>query len=498
MTAFVLLTTLSLVGVVIWDGWQEHKKKLKETEITTSNMTRALAQHAGDTIQSVDNIVVGLVNSVENTNAHGINVGELNPFLSQRVAELQILQALSVVDHDGKLLASSESELSKNYTYADRNYFQHHRASGDPGPYIGPAIRSKTTNEPILTVSRRLDNDDGSFAGVAVATLRLEYFRFFYEEFDVGYTGVILLASDNGMLLVRQPYIEAAVGSSIAGGGLLNEYRTKGSVGTAMLTSMVDQTVRLYSYRGLEQYPLLVAVGLGKHEILASWRQETIRLAAICGLLLILLAGSGSYLIIQTNLRQNSEEELSKAKQDLESLNAELQMLASEDSLMGIANRRTFDITLKQEFIRAVRNRSSLALVMIDVDRFKQFNDIYGHLAGDDCLRKLGQALKQIPSRSSDLVARYGGEELVVLLPETDIDGAEQMAERVRQTIEALAIPHSANPGQVVTVSAGVAAIKPTLGDNDALGLLQAADDGLYRAKDEGRNRVIRAAMQEA
>lgn len=270
MAVFVLLTTLSLVGVVIWDGWQEHRKKLEETETTTTNMTRALAQHAGDTIQSADNIVIGLVNWVENTNAHALALDELNPFLSQRVAELPILQALSVVNKDGKLVASSEMELSKNFIYTDRNYFQHHQATTDPGPYIGPAIRSKTTNEPILTVSRRLDHEDGSFAGVVVATLRLEYFRFFYEEFDVGYTGVILLASDEGMLLVRQPYIESAIGTSIAGGGIFNEYRTKGSVGTAILTSMVDQTVRLYSYRHLEQYPLLVAVGLGKHEILAS------------------------------------------------------------------------------------------------------------------------------------------------------------------------------------------------------------------------------------
>lgn len=212
---------------------------------------------------------------------------------------------------------------------------------------------------------------------------------------------------------------------------------------------------------------------------------------------MILLTGFGSYLIIQINLRQTSEEELSKAKQDLESLNAELQMLASEDSLMGIANRRTFDITLKQEFIRAVRNRSSLALVMIDVDRFKQFNDIYGHLAGDDCLRKIAQALRQIPSRSSDLVARYGGEELVILLPETELEGAEQIAERARESIEALAIPHSANPGQVVTISAGVAAMKPTLGETGVVELIKAADEGLYRAKEQGRNRVSRASLQE-
>lgn len=492
MVVFLFLITLSLASIVAWTSWQEHEKERSLAEATTSNLARALAQHVSDSIQSTDNIVVSLINSVQRTNKDRAPLRDLNPFLSQLVAELPILQAISILDGQGNSVASSEAALSKNINFNDREYFQHHKNIDDRRPHIGPAIHSKTTGELILSVSRRLNNSRGNFAGVVVATLRLDYFQYFYAELNIGRSGVIFIANDEGILLVRYPFVESALGSSVANGKVFDAYRNKGPVASVMVQSMIDHKNRLYSYRHLETYPLLIAVGMGQEEIFSPWREKTFRLIVICGFLLTLLGLFGTYLIRQINKRQTSEIELHRAKLELESLNAELEKLASEDSLTGLCNRRKFDTTLKQEYVRAIRNRTSLALIMIDVDKFKQYNDIYGHPAGDDCLTRIGTALKKMPLRSADVIARYGGEELIILLPETDIHGAENIAERARAIIESLAIPHSGNQPGVVTISAGVAAIKPVLADLNPIGFLRMADEALYSAKAQGRNCVSR------
>ncbi|HTH44279.1 MAG TPA: sensor domain-containing diguanylate cyclase [Oxalicibacterium sp.] len=487
---FIALIGVSLAGLAAWGSWQEYRKQFRDAEITTSNMARALAQHAEDALVSVDNIVAGLVNTVELQNRHHLPNAELHQFLLERVADYPMLHGLFVMDQTGRAVVSSQPWMARGLMYDDREYFKYHRHFTNRSAHIGPAVYSKSTGDWVLTVSRRLNHEDGSFAGVVVATIKLDYFKFFYDEFDIGDDGVILLASDNGKLLMRRPSLESAVGMDISGGTIISAYRSEGPVGTMMLKSMVDHTERLYSYRHFDDYPLLVAVALSKEEIFAAWRTQTYRLIAICTILFILLGIFGSYLILQIRIRQATENELRDAKLTLESLNDELQALASEDSLTGLCNRRKFDATLTLEFVRAVRNHSSLALIMIDVDRFKQFNDQYGHVAGDECLKRIADVLKNIPGRASDMAARYGGEELAVLLPETDVVGAHTIAERIRAEIEALAIPHAANFGGVVTVSAGVSAFRPTLHNGNARMLVQEADEALYDAKAQGRNCV--------
>jgi diguanylate cyclase (GGDEF)-like protein/PAS domain S-box-containing protein len=174
--------------------------------------------------------------------------------------------------------------------------------------------------------------------------------------------------------------------------------------------------------------------------------------------------------------------------------NRRLLALAEQDGLTGLANRRTFDDTLTQEFRRAKRERKNFALIMIDVDWFKAFNDRYGHLAGDDCLRKVGRVLSSTLQRPADLAARYCGEEFVALLPNTDEIGAATVAERIRQAVLELAIKHDASACGVATISAGVAGLNVVGRDGEAEALLQAADQALYCAKRTGRNTVVRAS----
>lgn len=186
------------------------------------------------------------------------------------------------------------------------------------------------------------------------------------------------------------------------------------------------------------------------------------------------------------------ERRVTQRTQELEAANAELARLSLTDSLTGLANRRRLDETLTLELARLRRSGACLSLIMLDVDHFKPFNDTYGHVAGDDCLRRVGLLIGSMVGRAPDLAARYGGEEFAVVLPETGADGAALMAERIRAGIEALAIPHRTSPvTDRVTASLGVVTLDfsyhPEVSVDEAIAL---GDAQLYEAKKDGRNRV--------
>lgn len=167
-----------------------------------------------------------------------------------------------------------------------------------------------------------------------------------------------------------------------------------------------------------------------------------------------------------------------------------LERLAVHDGLTGIINRRGFDERLASELNRSSRDELSMALIMIDVDHFKRYNDTYGHYLGDQCLKKVAAVLSGAVLRPADMVARYGGEEFAVILPSVDEQGAQAVAERIIKGMAELALPHSGNDGYgIVTVSVGVATGIPGRGMKDA-DLITMADGALYQAKDAGRNRL--------
>jgi len=175
-------------------------------------------------------------------------------------------------------------------------------------------------------------------------------------------------------------------------------------------------------------------------------------------------------------------------------LEERLSAMAMSDGLTGLANRRAFDEALKREWGRTLREGSQISLLLLDVDHFKTFNDQYGHQVGDDCLRAIAIAVSDATNRATDIVARYGGEEIAVILPSVNSEGAVKVADRIRSEIEGLRIPHRGNSegGGWVTASIGVATALSRHGGTMAMpeGLLQAADTALYKAKNGGRNRV--------
>ena len=189
---------------------------------------------------------------------------------------------------------------------------------------------------------------------------------------------------------------------------------------------------------------------------------------------------------LMSALQQISGRKLSR-------VNSQLERLSLTDGLTGLPNRRQFDLTLQREWHAAQRNRYPLTLVFLDVDHFKNYNDNYGHPAGDICLRRIGAVLTMVSKRAQDLPARYGGEEFVVLLPHTDQEQGRQLAEGIRQDVEDLAIPHDySEAANVVTISLGVASLTPDRGHHPD-DLVALADQALYAAKQGGRNRVVDA-----
>jgi diguanylate cyclase (GGDEF)-like protein len=218
--------------------------------------------------------------------------------------------------------------------------------------------------------------------------------------------------------------------------------------------------------------------------------------AARASYLLVTMLGLGYLLRMQSLRRERQlrysrelELEVHERTRELTRANEQLEALSLTDALTGLANRRHFDNVLSNEWLRCRRGSHPLALMLLDVDWFKQYNDHYGHQAGDICLRAIGSELAAHARRGSDLAARYGGEEFVLIIPENDAQQARKLAEAIRCAVRARAIAHAKSPAAIVTVSIGVAVVRPADPATPEL-LLCAADRALYRAKHRGRDRV--------
>ncbi|MDQ2149456.1 diguanylate cyclase [Alcaligenaceae bacterium C4P045] len=198
---------------------------------------------------------------------------------------------------------------------------------------------------------------------------------------------------------------------------------------------------------------------------------------------------SRSYLALRE--RDEAYRALHASQQQLLEMNLELRRLSNLDGLTGLANRRYFDEYLGAEWQRALREQRDIALMMVDVDHFKRYNDTYGHVAGDGALQQVAQALQGTADRSTDLAARYGGEEFSLVMPNTSLGGARLIGEKLRRAVAALAVEHKASTtGDILSVSIGAATMVPQHGMTFTA-LVDAADRNLYAAKHQGRNQVV-------
>lgn len=250
------------------------------------------------------------------------------------------------------------------------------------------------------------------------------------------------------------------------------------------------------SIEHLQNIPVLMVTGLTETEILKN--------AFMAGAMdyitkplnsieLLVRIGSALKLKQEMDRRKAREQELLELTMELEKAIQKLNQLSSMDGLTGVANRRRFEEYMGSEWARGIRNGKPLSIILMDIDFFKAYNDTYGHLAGDECLKTVAMAIKETLKRPGDLICRYGGEEFAVILPETPKNGAVFLAEAMCAQIEGMRIPHQKSPiSRFVTISLGVASALPNH-NSSPKELIAAADSALYAAKSEGRNRVCAA-----
>ncbi|MDN4544544.1 MULTISPECIES: sensor domain-containing diguanylate cyclase [unclassified Pseudomonas] len=478
---------LSMTVILIWEAWSSHRYHLRDKEVAMSNLAQALASQAQDSIKQADTLLFTLVDRLEH---EGADQSRLPRLLSAQRSELSQLHGLFVFDETGRWLANSNGVGQEGLNNADREYFLFHRDHPGRGPHIGPSIKSRSSGEWVMPVSRRVNHPDGSFAGVALATIYLSHFLQLYDSIDMGSNGVINLIADNATIVIRRPFNSSDIGTSLSKSPLFVDLLPKGDAGTATIKSIIDGVDRVVGYRRVEGYPLIVFVAVNKDEVLGSWRKQTLLSAGLVSVLLVVLWMLG-YRLIKLMRRQNRvQAELLGTQEKLLGVNRNLEQLALNDALTGLANRRQFDIFIESELGRARRNQTSLGLLMLDVDHFKAFNDHYGHLAGDECLRKVSAIITDNIRSPGDLAARYGGEEFAVVLPGADYVGAFLVAEKIRRAVQEANILHGDSPEGQVTVSLGLSACDASslAGPEDLIG---AADKALYVAKTSGRNMSV-------
>lgn len=455
---FALCLSAALVGTEAWQMWHVRDANLRGAKIVTASLAESLSHQIDTTLKTADTVVSSLAKRVEAEGRSPESLQRLHGLMTSLAAALPAIHEMGLLDKNGDAMVKSLVLHPKNINYSERDYFRFLSTRDTQDIFIGLPVKSKIDGSINITVSHRVNAPDGSFAGVVVASVSMDFFRKLFETIQ-GKSGTsINLVTDNGTMLARSP---SSFGSSELDALMaLPVDRTE-------YVSPDDGVRRVGSYSHLPHYPMVATVAQDSGVVLREW-QGQLRTDAVMMLCILLLIGVLSYKV--------------------ERANRATQRNALRDGLTGIANRRCFDETIEREFKRALRNRRPLSLIMVDIDFFKNFNDGYGHPAGDACLRAISNTVESVLRRPGDLAARYGGEEIAIVLPETDVAGAVQVATELLTAVRFRAIPHDGSTFGMVTISAGIATLNSDRRPAQSSWLVEMADAALYAAKALGRN----------
>jgi len=487
---FVAAVCISLIGISLWGISNSLGYHLHEKEIEMSNLSKALSSSIAATLTQADTAILGVQERINVEGTGPEELKNLEVILKAQQKRLPQIYGFSIYDEQGRWLLNSNDRNQSNLNNSDRDYFIYHRDHAGSTPFLGPPIRSRLTNEWVITLSRRIDHPDGSFAGVAIATVYLKYFLNLYDSIDMGKNGIINLTSSAGQIIVRHPFHDTEVGTDISSGEVFALLTPGVASGTATIRSFIDNVVRIISFHRVDGYPLVVIAAFERDEILTDWRRESLASFIISSILLLILGLLGYRLIKIMSQQIQAQKELQYSERAYIEANKALGQLALEDGLTGLSNRRKFDLFIDSEISKAQRKPDDLALILIDIDLFKKYNDHYGHVQGDECLKSVSTLIKKNITREHDLSARYGGEEFAIVLPGTDYVGAFIIAEKIRTDVERSAIQHCESPAKVVTISIGISALSGSKADTPEQ-LIDIADKALYVAKSNGRNRTV-------
>jgi diguanylate cyclase (GGDEF)-like protein len=426
---------------------------------------------------------------------------------------------LSVVAPNGRIICSSLPEAI-GIDVSDRSHFR--EALADRAFSVSDFLVSRANGRPFIAAASPRLGKDGSVDAVVVAFLDLKWIDRVLARSLQRSNASAFIVDGKGTVITRYPDAGNLATRNVSDHPLIREVLSRPS-GTLGATGL-DGERRIYGFTSLKGTNARLVVGVDEKQILSNInRQYSIALFVLATVTIaVLLAvwfvgermivrpiralvnkaikvGNGEFGVSQNRIQAPAEfapldraldhmaKQFAAWEHELQQANKRLGRLATIDELTRLGNRRWFDMKLHDEWHASAARRESIALLLIDVDHFKRFNDRYGHLEGDTCLWAIATTIASVACRATDAAARYGGEEFVVLLPGSDPESAFAMAENIRTAVEKLAIDHADNPQHCVTISIGVASM---LADDRAepQRLVEAADAALYRAKRRGRN----------
>jgi diguanylate cyclase (GGDEF)-like protein len=402
--------------------------------------------------------------------------------LFDNAAKATYLDRIFVLDAHGSVTDDSKRANPLKGNFSEQEYFTVQRDGTDRGLYVSkPFERPAAPGEWAIALSRRISAPDGSFRGVVVGILDVNYFEALFGNLNAGpLDGFGVLRSD-GAVITRYPFRLTEIGRDLSQSELFQYFPASRS-GNYEGSAISDGVKRLYAFGQVGNLPLVVSVASAESTVFQAWLQKALLVAALLAALAMVMAALAVCLVLEFRRRRATEQKLAAAAEAAS-------LAASTDGLTGIANRRRFDETAETEWKRAIRDGEPLSILIADIDFFKAYNDTCGHLAGDGALKTVASCIQATLPRPSDFVARYGGEEFALLLPNTPSEGALAMAETIRTRIAGRNIPHPAGLNNRISVSIGITTVLPGREDSFSYAF-DAADEALFRAKRLGRDRV--------
>lgn len=474
-----IAAAIAVASVVAFALYEMRVDALERARDTADNLALILQRDIERNLEIYELSMDAVIDGVRDPDVLRLPPKVQQQILFDRSSNAKDMGSLLVTDAAGDIVIDSRSVPPRKNNLADRDYFQIHQQSAPyMGVYISKPFSPRAAGADLsIGLSERLDDAQGQFAGIVVGTMRLNYFRRLFDGLSLGERDSITLLRTDGTVLMRRPYHSEEVGRSIASAASFKPL-LQADGGSYLGTAALDGTERLYSFKHIGKYQLIVVLGLATDDIYAEWRQRSWAIGGVMGALALLFVWMTFALAKQFHRRLEMEQQL--------------QMLADTDSLTGLGTRRALDAALEVELRRAKRNKQGLAVLMVDVDNFKAFNDHYGHIAGDNALTVVARCIVESVRRPGDFVGRYGGEEFCVLLPNTDLAGGVRVAEKIRQAVAAANHLHTGTPSGHLTVSIGVSAFDEgaTVGTAEEQ-LVHQADQRLYEAKAAGRDMVM-------
>jgi diguanylate cyclase (GGDEF)-like protein len=451
-----------------------------------------------------------------------LDPADCNRTLAELTGKIPWLRGVNITGIDGRITCTTDPRAI-GLNVADRAYFQNALHSRDFS--LSDYLVTRVSQVPGLIATYPIVKDNGSVAGVVLGSINLRWIDDLATSAALRSGTSVALVDSNGTLIAASPDEEALIGKNFTGHALAHDMLAKDE--GAVTAAGFDGVRRIFAYVRVPWTKARLAVGLDE-SVAHSGIDREISIAyvqlATFGTLVLLAAWFGGERLILRPIRQlvrtatrfgrgdlrvratekpwiaefeplavalnDMARKLAAREEELQIANQHLEELASLDGLTGLANRRGFDRELVVEWQRAAERGQPLALMMIDIDHFKLFNDRYGHVQGDACLRAVGETLSLVTLEEAVLVARYGGEEFALLLPGLGLDRASALAEEGRRAIEDLLIRHAEAACGLVTISIGVESLVPRQ-DQPAAELVEAADRALYAAKRGGRNTVV-------